>query len=319
MSTVSIDTYDLEEAEEVFSAAYSKMHFSAPPGTPTHTKVERSQLDNLTHDEIDFNYELKAHVDPLPDIALCRVHSGILTQQYPGGHLEGARADEITVVGSQIGKPFQINAHSAHYDVVTIDRARFDRAAGGSSAIGEPSPATLTGTSPISPEATAHLISVVDHITRDVMRSPYASSSPLVIDSVSNYLASALLQAFPTTALLEPTIEDRHDSTPALLRKAIAFIDDNAERSIAMSDIAESIYVSPRSLQYMFRKHLDTTPTEYLRRVRLHQAHLELVASDRMRTTVGQIAAGWGFGHLGRFASYYRQHYGVSPHQTLRR
>nr|WP_261768696.1 helix-turn-helix transcriptional regulator [Rhodococcus sp. B10] len=86
-----------------------------------------------------------------------------------------------------------------------------------------------------------------------------------------------------------------------------------------MSDIAESIYVSPRSLQYMFRKHLDTTPTEYLRRVRLHQAHLELVASDRMRTTVGQIAAGWGFGHLGRFASYYRQHYGVSPHQTLRR
>ncbi|HZE18313.1 MAG TPA: helix-turn-helix transcriptional regulator [Mycobacterium sp.] len=104
-----------------------------------------------------------------------------------------------------------------------------------------------------------------------------------------------------------------------LLRRAIAFIEDNAHTDIAVTDIAAAIYVSPRGLQYMFRKHRDCTPMEYLRRVRLHYAHLELVAGNRGTTTVGEIARRWGFGHLGRFAVSYRQAYGESPHVTLRR
>jgi AraC-like DNA-binding protein len=319
VSTVSIDTYDLEEAEEALSAAYSEMRFAAPPGTPTHTKIERSQLAPLTHDEIDFSYDMVAHVEPMPDIALCRMRSGMLTQQYPGGPVEALRVSEVAAVGTQPGIPFRIDVYDAHYDVLTVDRAQFDQVAVGSPSTGERAPVELTGTSPISPAANAHLISVVDHITNNVMANPYASSSTLVADSVSNYLASAMLAAFPNTALLEPTIEDRHDSTPTLLRKAMGFIDDNAYRPISLTDIADAIYVSPRALQYMFRKHLDTTPIEYLRRVRLHQAHLELVAADRMTTTVGHVAANWGFSHLGRFAILYRRHYGTSPHQTLRR
>jgi transcriptional regulator GlxA family with amidase domain len=122
----------------------------------------------------------------------------------------------------------------------------------------------------------------------------------------------------PSTALFEITIEDRHDSTPELLHKAISFIDDNAHRDISVTDIAESIHVTPRAVQYMFRTHLDCTPTDYLRGVRLHYAHLDLVAGSHMTTTVGQIATKWGFGHLGRFAVYYRQRYGQGPHVTLR-
>jgi transcriptional regulator GlxA family with amidase domain len=52
--------------------------------------------------------------------------------------------------------------------------------------------------------------------------------------------------------------------------------------------------------------------------VRLHHAHLDLVSADRLSTTVGTVARRWGFGHVGRFAVYYRQHYGRSPHDTLR-
>lgn len=67
----------------------------------------------------------------------------------------------------------------------------------------------------------------------------------------------------------------------------------------------------------MFRKHRNCTPTEYLRQVRLHHAHLELVAGTRDTTSVGDVARKWRFGHMGRFAAYYRQHYGRSPHVTL--
>jgi len=65
-------------------------------------------------------------------------------------------------------------------------------------------------------------------------------------------------------------------------------------------------------------KHRDCTPSEYLRRVRLHYAHLELVDGNRATTTVGEVARRWGFGNLGRFAVLYRQTYGRSPHVTLR-
>jgi transcriptional regulator GlxA family with amidase domain len=68
----------------------------------------------------------------------------------------------------------------------------------------------------------------------------------------------------------------------------------------------------------MFRKHLECTPTDYLRRVRLHNAHQDLLAGSRATTTVAEVARRWGFGHLGRFAVHYREHYGQSPHLSLR-
>lgn len=320
MSTVLIDTHDLAEAEEVFSATYAKQRLSVPRDAPSpHIKVARSRLGPLAADEITFSSHLETHLQPLKNIVLCRIRSGVLEQRFPDGRIEVARADDVTAAGGRADLPFSVEITRTHYDALSVDRALLNCVAAGPPSLGESAPVHLTSESPISSAANAHMASVIDHITRNVLTNPHATASPMIVDSVASYLASAMLEAFPNTALLDPTIEDRHDSTPALLRKAIAFIDDNADREISLVAIAESIHVSPRALQYMFRKHLDTTPTEYLRRVRLHQAHLALVAGDRMKTTVGRVAADWGFSHLGRFAIYYRKHYGVSPHQTLRR
>jgi AraC-like DNA-binding protein len=63
---------------------------------------------------------------------------------------------------------------------------------------------------------------------------------------------------------------------------------------------------------------MGTTPTAYLRRVRLGHAHQELVAADPARQTVTAIAYRWGFPSSSRFAVYYRDAYGVLPGHTLR-
>jgi AraC-like DNA-binding protein len=57
---------------------------------------------------------------------------------------------------------------------------------------------------------------------------------------------------------------------------------------------------------------------QYLRRLRLHYAHEDLLAANRMCDNVTNIAARWGFSHTGRFAVLYRKAYGQSPHTTLR-
>src|SRR5690242_19839007 len=105
---------------------------------------------------------------------------------------------------------------------------------------------------------------------------------------------------------------------PETLRRAMAFINDNAHLDIGLSDIAAAINVTPRSVQYTFRRHLGTTPLEYLRRVRLDRAHRDLQAADPAVDTVMAIAGRWRFGHPGRFSIAYRETFGTPPSRTLR-
>jgi hypothetical protein len=41
---------------------------------------------------------------------------------------------------------------------------------------------------------------------------------------------------------------------PETLRRTVAFIHDNAHRDIGLSDIAAAISITPRSVQYSFRR-----------------------------------------------------------------
>ncbi|MEU6845651.1 helix-turn-helix transcriptional regulator [Streptomyces sp. NPDC046716] len=98
----------------------------------------------------------------------------------------------------------------------------------------------------------------------------------------------------------------------------MAFIESNAGQDIGLAEIANAAYVSPRALQYAFRRHLDTTPIAYLRRVRLDATHAELLAAGPRTATVTEIAMRWGFANLGHFATHYRNAYRTLPSTTLR-
>jgi transcriptional regulator GlxA family with amidase domain len=77
--------------------------------------------------------------------------------------------------------------------------------------------------------------------------------------------------------------------------------------------------VSARSLQQGFRSHLDISPMEYLRLVRMRRARQELLDSDPSSVTVSVVAHRWGFTNAGRFATAHTQRYGESPSEALRR
>ena len=102
-----------------------------------------------------------------------------------------------------------------------------------------------------------------------------------------------------------------------MLRRAVAFIHANVQSDIGLSEIAEAVGVTPRSVQYMFRRHLGTTPLEYLRRLRLDLAHRDLQAADPAVDTVTAIAGRWGFTHAGRFSIAHKQAFGIKPSRTL--
>lgn len=186
------------------------------------------------------------------------------------------------------------------------------------SAPARPGPIRFTSLDPLSPAAAAQWWATHSYVA-DLLPSLGPDNFPLLVDSAAQLLAAATLTTFPNTAVADPTIADRHDAHPATLRRAVAFIDEHAHEDISTADIAAAAFVSVRAVQLAFRRHMGTTPLEYLRRVRLDHAHRDLLAGDPAHETVTAIAYRWGFPSPSRFAARYRQTYGVLPSHTLRR
>jgi transcriptional regulator GlxA family with amidase domain len=132
--------------------------------------------------------------------------------------------------------------------------------------------------------------------------------------------AVAALQVFPNTTMSQHKPRGPGDVAPGTVRRALAYIEENAHLPLSLSDIAEAAGTGPRALQYAFRQHLDTTPLAHLRRERLHRAHRELQAATPLRgDTVTAIATKWGFSKPGHFAAAHRMAYGELPSETLGR
>ncbi|MEU3460375.1 helix-turn-helix domain-containing protein [Streptomyces sp. NPDC006733] len=267
----------------------------------------------------DLNLPMDGHyTSDTIDLLIMQLSQGTLWRAL-GGDEQCMGPGELMVL-AQPGQPYRAAPQQICGRTVLIDRGVLQEVAG-TAAGTTPGPVRFTGYRPHSPAAARWWKRTVDYLADDLLGDPEAAAQPLLVANAARLLAGAALATFPNTALTDtPAKAQRNNAaTPALLRHATAYIDDHAHRDIALADIAAAVHVTPRALQYAFRQHLDTTPTAYLRRVRLEHAHRELTAADPATgQTVTTVAARWGFLHPGRFATAYRRAYGRSPSHTLR-
>jgi AraC-like DNA-binding protein len=138
--------------------------------------------------------------------------------------------------------------------------------------------------------------------------------------------ARAALDEYLLTLLLhhhshnysDELVQSRPTPVPGVVRRAERFIIDNAGTPITVSDVADSLGISLRSLQAGFRQWRETTPAALLRQARLQLVRDELVRSGP-ECNVTTVAVRHGFSHLGRFSAQYRSAFGEDPSATLRR
>lgn len=172
---------------------------------------------------------------------------------------------------------------------------------------------------PVSASARALWSQTVAFICRQLVGSGITEISPLLAQEMTRLAAAALLETFPNTAMTAAYIPGPGHVPPATVRHAAAFIDSHAGQPVTAAEIAAAAGVTARALEYAFRRHYDTTPMGYLRRVRLERAHRQLLAADPTTgATVAEIARRWGWASPASFATAYRKQYGVSPSHTLR-
>jgi AraC-like DNA-binding protein len=172
----------------------------------------------------------------------------------------------------------------------------------------------FTGLRPMLPGLDRRWNDTVQAVTRAVRRHRPTSSGPVLTGYLVQRLAEAVLDTFPSTRLAARRRVPPDHATPAVVRRAVDFIDSHADRELTLSDIAAAAGIGPRGLQAAFLRHQDATPTAYLRRVRLDSAHRELMDSDPAdRDIVPLVAARWGFPRPDAFIAAHQQVYGSLP------
>jgi AraC-like DNA-binding protein len=314
-----VEISDAEDADEFLEDVYGaklrlSRKFLARTEAPLLTHA-RTDVGPFAIDEIYSAGYLAASPEPLNKVIALWLTSGEVSGECDALSAD-AGAGDIALV-SQPDLPHRSRAQDIRLTSVVLDQSLVAGVATGMPSSQAPLPVRFSSFQPIDAQAARLWKNTVSFVKHSLLADD-AVATPLVLGNASRMLAAVTLSTFPNTSATSPTQHDRTDAKPILLRRAMEYMDANATNDIGLADIAEAVHVTPRAVQYMFRRHLETTPLQYLRRLRLHYAHQDLLAADRMHNTVTDIAARWGFAHTGRFAVLYRQTYGQSPHATLR-
>lgn len=301
--------------ENAYAAKVRRLKQNNPGNGPLSLVHTRVDVGLFAIDEVELSGDVEMSIDPLHKVVGTWVIGGRVVG-HSGGIAGAATAGEVKMV-AQPGLPHDAHTEDLHHTVVQMEPALVAGLAAGVPAGQAPMPARFSSFGAVDAPAARRWKATVSYL-QDAVLAPDALATALVLGQAGRLLAAVTLSTFPNAAITDPAPYDRTDHQPALLRRTIEYIEANVTEDISLAHIADAARVTPRAVQYMFRRHLDTTPMRYLRRARLHHAHQELLGGDPTRDTVTAIAAHWGFMNPGRFATLYRRTYGQSPHTTLR-
>jgi len=127
-------------------------------------------------------------------------------------------------------------------------------------------------------------------------------------------LIRKLLQTFPNNVRQqqESVAQDR------LFQRMLGHVEANIKNELGVEELAAHCGVSVRTVYNLFAKHLSTTPRLYIKQMKFKSLQQALLTQPALRN-VTEAALDYGFTHLGRFSSDYKQMFGELPSETLRR
>lgn len=309
---LQVATQDAATGQEILERVYSVRDLQVAPDRPFSLLQSATMLEHVSLGRVRLiGAPASGAVDATDTVHITQVLGGRLGFTDATATTCG-RAPFVMPV-----RPYTCQWEDLDAVTVSLDAAALTAHAAGLAGV-EQFCLRFTGASPVSPAMARHWVATVAYINRDLLGNEVALAAPLLRAQVFRSLATAMLQAFPSTFLDRCSAPGPEQPAPAGIRRAIAFMEAHLAADIGLAQIAEAARMSPRGLQAAFRREKDTTPLNYLRAVRLEAAHADLVAADPTTgVRVPEVAARWGLAHPGRFAAAYRTRYGQAPSTTL--
>lgn len=167
------------------------------------------------------------------------------------------------------------------------------------------------------PQLTSRLLKLHRAIGQLAQDAPEVLELPEVLRGLENELIHVMVRCLADCMGIEPTTGGRrHD---AIVARFEDFLAANPDRPLYLTEICAAIGVAERTLRASCEEHLGMGPIRFLNLRRMHLAHRALRQADPSQSTVTRIATNHGFWELGRFSVAYRELFGESPSETLRR
>ena len=95
-----------------------------------------------------------------------------------------------------------------------------------------------------------------------------------------------------------------------IIEAATKYICQNYSQNITLNDVAEHCYVSPSYLSRLFKKIIGVTFVKHLASIRIQNASLLLMETQKSLTEISQVC---GFNSQSHFCSVFKEVKGVSP------
>lgn len=143
---------------------------------------------------------------------------------------------------------------------------------------------------------------------------PFLVRNPAMRAELQKGLQERLVRAL--TDAKESLDTATEQKTWALVQHVERFMWENVEEPITLRRICEATHSSLRSLIYCFSRTFGLGPIAYLKIRRLEAAHRRLLET-RGKARITDVAADFGFWHMGHFGADYKRMFGSTASQTL--
>jgi AraC family transcriptional regulator, ethanolamine operon transcriptional activator len=117
-------------------------------------------------------------------------------------------------------------------------------------------------------------------------------------------------------AEIRPLSPSKHYAA-SIVHKALEYMSAHLSEPITLQDLCYACSWSKRSMIHYFSEALGITPMAYFKLQRLNAVRRALKTSDPRTTRVLDIAANFGFYHMGHFAADYQALFGIMPSRAL--
>ncbi len=129
-------------------------------------------------------------------------------------------------------------------------------------------------------------------------------------DSIFSLLTLLLLHLQKSEAKEATGIQPLVSGENTIIRNAQQFVQEHVTEKLTVPVVAESIGVSASYLTALFHKHLQLSPGEYVRRIKLQQSK-QLIREGQMNFT--QISESLQYSTVHHFSRQFKQMFGMTP------
>lgn len=178
--------------------------------------------------------------------------------------------------------------------------------------------AAARGTNSLVPAHNARFGDLRAYVTA-VMGMQKADAQLLTDAGISEGIESELLlRTQNIVAPLDTTTLDLNPQRKAfsLVHRVERFMWENLEEPLTLESICANTGCRMRTLIYSFKDWFGMGPIAYLKLLRLNAVHRRL-KEPRQSVRIFDVAADFGFWHMGHFSTNYKRVFGVTPTQTV--